>query len=220
MYAPIHIPSEVIFQNPSLMDLDIETLRTCMLINKDWYTCMNHIKKHIIEASFSNFIELTKIPISDENTSFQLSNLHSFLTRIQHHIQCPNGKNIKVLMNQNLFQKHIKEKTAETTLRMLLNIQDHISNHTNGEFNEYEDNIRTIIRIIVIQYTFQFIDHIYQQRVSTFINSSRLKHVILERGNALCYQIKEFSIKHPHYKTICDNIQRHIRYTCRSICKV
>jgi hypothetical protein len=212
----VHIPGEVLFQNPSILGFDIETIRTCMLINKDWLKCIQSFKKQSIESSFSKFREMTKLSITDDNNAFRLNELHRFLTIIQNHIICPDMNNIKLLMNRELFQKNITEDSVDVTLKCLLNIQTYMWLEDNYEINK-TDWRHVIIRILVIGYTFQFIDKIFLLNLQRYTDNTHLKQAILERGRFLSQQIKEVTYYQPNYKTLCNNVQRILRHTCRSI---
>lgn len=214
----VHIPSEVLFQNPSLMGLDIETLRSCLLINKDWLQCINKFKKTSIEASFSKFTPMIQLPISNDNTAFRLCELYRFLTIIQDHIRCPDTKNINLLMNRTLFQKNITEDMVDVTLRILLNLQEYIRMKDTYE-NDPSEWYHVIVRVLIIGYTFQFIDMIYQSNLIRYTSNMRLKQSILDRGNILSQQIEKITIHHPTYKLLCNKINRNLRYTCRSVRK-
>jgi len=214
-----YIPPNVLFNNPINVGFDVSLIQSCLMVNKEWYQCLNSIKDHVIKQSFKPFEYFTSMEITSTNTSFQLCHFYKMLEFIHSYINTPNPVLLKSILNKPIFNSIIGNKDkVHCTLKTLLTIHEYIASIDPYEYNNMNASF-VILRVIVISYAFKYIEQIYNENITDYTQNQKLTNMILFRGNILQRQMFMIIRQHPSYKHYCMNVQRTLRYTLRCVRK-
>jgi len=214
-YPNVYIPVEVLFNNPQ--GLSIQMLPKLMLVNKEWNTYMKTISNKIVETSFSKFEYIIGNTLKDNNTHFRLGSFYKLLEAIHGFIQNPSEEILRSFpYNLAIFQENISDiHKIQNTFDILLRI----NNYTLPDDLQIGESVSliSIFRMFNIVYTYKYIYLLFQSNETYYTQNMKLKNTILLQGNNLIDQINNIITKYPDYKGYCNQVQRIIRYTCRSV---
>lgn len=207
-----YIPCHVLFQNPSLMEMDLTTFASCCVVDKEWRSFFRTLYPNFVSEQFKKYTSLIGIHVTETNTNFILPKLMSFLENIDQFMQCPTIEVLIHLHKMNLFKREMTEEKTYNTCRILLNILEY-----SLELSQ-EDPEMVCFRIMLTYKIYQIHEYIISSSFETYlIKSKYYVPTILERGEVIELQVQKHKTSGTDSRLLqmFDDLTRQIRYTRR-----
>lgn len=206
-----YIPSEVLFQNLQTMDMDLQTLSSCMFVNKEWYHYMREKYPTILQSHFEPYEKILGKKITKDNTSFSLRRFYYYLKNMVDYMEHPNVNTLVRLHKASLFVKEISEEKAFTTFHILLNMM-HYSSSVPSQTSDM-----VYLRMVLLYQVYMYIQHILSSSLHLFLQNKKFLMMILGKGKEFEEGLQRMKYAHPSLQKMSEETTRMIRYTCRVV---
>lgn len=207
-----YIPCHVLFQNPSLMEMDLTTFASCCVVDKEWRSFFRTLYPNFVSEQFKKYESLIGIRVTETNTNFVLPILMSFLENIDLFMQCPTIEVLIHLHKMNLFKREMSEENTYNTCKILLNILEYSLELSN------EDPEMVCFRIMLTYKMYQIHVYIISSSFETYlVKSKHYVPCVIEKGRVLEKQLQKERARTIDSRLLqmFDDLTRQIRYTRR-----
>jgi hypothetical protein len=210
-YIP-YIPAEVLFHNPSFINLDLETLQNLTCVDKEWRDLvMPLLQTENMYERFNKYKYITgNYEIKKNTTVFNLVQFEKFLMTYDSFVP----DHFPTLIHLDIFSKNTNAYTFErisTTFKILLTIQEYTSSHASS----YKDTLISLVNIYNIH---KLLDIAFQTNIPEFINHTAFKSTIHGKTRILLrdiYQKQKANQELAPYKKYFYKVTRLLRHIKR-----
>lgn len=216
-----YIPTEVLFSEKILKQLDVETFRSLLLVSKEWKEAIEKEEESVLRREFALGNNWAKIVIEKENTVCSLPRLARMFKLYGMVLDKDLTEDQKQGLYQELmdldvflFPHCIDVERLQTTVKMFLNLQDslvqimHFEKARVGK-NSVESvyflelhNVRNIYKTLWVAFS---------NRVPRFVQSNALRAVVREKGTFIVRRMRR-SCRKDHNASATRKMMEKARY--------
>lgn len=206
-----YIPCHVLFQNPSLMGMDLQTFASCSEVNKEWNSFVRTLYPDFVSEQFKKYDSLTLIHVTETNTNFVLPVLMSFLEKIDEFMDYPTIDLLMELHRMQLFKRVMTEENIFNTCKILVNILDYSMDISTS------DSEMICFRSMLSYKIYQLHEYIFSASFETYTKNNNYMRTIMERGRVIETQLQKEKARttDPRLLQMFTELGRQIRYVRR-----